>query len=139
MNNIEKKTKIIIYLLLILNIGLIITGVLVNIKVKCPICHEVPFLPINDVELGVLGVASNIIIGILAYFTKNKLSSYIMLLFSMFLSGFSTFLQIGRYILRGGYCPYCLSSTCIFYILFGIFLYNTVIKPLLNNINTDLI
>lgn len=135
MNNSIPKIRILRYLLIVINIGLIITGVLININVKCPACHMVPFLPINDVELGILGVSSNIVLGVLLYFANKKTIKYITFFFLMFLSGFSSFLQIGKYILSSGYCVYCLSSTIVFYVLFGTFLYQHMFKPLSNNIN----
>ena len=118
----QGKTKLMMYLFMFLNISLIITGVLVNIKTKCQFCNYVPYFPINDVQLGILGVSSNVVLGVLLNFSK-----YISLLFSSFLVGFSTFLQIDRYIFtQGGYRPYCLSSTVVFYVLFGLLLYNIV-------------
>jgi len=120
----DKRTRVIMYLLLLINVGLIVTPVLIKFNVKCPVCHAVPYLPIKDLELGILGVSSNILLGVLWYFSTNKILIYITLLYNTFLCGFSTLLQIGRYIMLSGYCSYCLLSTLVFYILFGFYIYN---------------
>lgn len=135
----KSKTKRIMYLIIIVNIGLIITGVIENTFIRCSFCYEVPFLNITDIQLGALGVSSSLLLAVLIYLSDRAMFRHLALFISLFISVFSTVMQVGRYVVLGGYCPWCLGATATAYILSGLLIYNFTIKPLVNGVLATMI
>jgi len=133
----SSRTKRAMYIIIILNIGLIITGVIVNSLIRCSFCYEVPFLNITDIQLGAMGVSSSLLLGVLIYLSDRKFFRYCTLIFSLFISAFSTFMQIGRYVVLGGYCPWCLGATATAYVLSAILFYRLGKERIDNHVNPN--
>lgn len=98
---------------------------------SCAICHNVPYLPINEKTLAILAIASILLFLILYYFSdKFKIIAYISLFFSIFFVGFSSFLQISRYELYQAICTNCVISSILYCFILVIMLYDIILKPI---------
>ncbi len=101
---------------------------------RCPACHYVPFLPISDIQLTVAGIIGAVALSIVIYFsTKTLILKYSAFVLSFLFTVFGFFLLGGQLIFHMDLCYYCITTTMIFYIIFGLLLYDIIIKNILSN------
>jgi len=97
----------------------------------CPSCHLVPFLPITDVAVAIIGMIASAVLAVLCYFTVSRQGlRYVTLLCAGLCAAFASFLQITNLLLTGSFCPQCLVASIGFYLIFGLMLYEVVISSL---------
>ena len=97
----------------------------------CPSCHLVPFLPVTDVGVAIVGMVASFILAALCYFTILKKGlKYITLIYAAFGAAFVSFLQISNLLLTGSLCPQCLVASIGYYLVFGLLLYEVIINSL---------
>ncbi|MCF8012505.1 MAG: hypothetical protein K9L17_14090 [Clostridiales bacterium] len=98
---------------------------------ECPVCHMVPFLPISDVALAIIGAISAVFLSVLCYLSqKNTVIKYFTLFIAFCCAGFSSFLIAGQLIQFHDICYQCLHASIGFYLIFVILAYTLIIKPL---------
>jgi len=96
---------------------------------RCPSCNNVPFLPISDIQLALAGTIGAITLLIIIYFsTKTLVLKYLAFVLSFFFTVFGFFLLGGQLTFHMDLCYYCITTTMIFYIVFGLLLYDIIIK-----------
>jgi peptidoglycan biosynthesis protein MviN/MurJ (putative lipid II flippase) len=97
----------------------------------CPLCHLVPFLPVTDVGVAVAGMIASAVLAVLCYFVVAKKGlRYPTLLFAALCTAFASFLQLSNLHVTGSFCPQCLVASIGFYLVFGLLLYEIIIKSL---------
>lgn len=76
------------------------------------------------------GILASLILAILSLFSNHlKLLKYGMLILAGVFTGFASLLAAGRLILNMAPCYPCLTVTAGFYLIFGLLLYDILIKP----------
>ncbi|MEM3434356.1 MAG: hypothetical protein QXP27_09325 [Candidatus Methanomethyliaceae archaeon] len=97
----------------------------------CPLCHLVPFLPVTDVAVAVAGMIASAALAVLCYFSISKKGlRYLTLPCAALCAAFASFLQISNLRITGSFCPQCLVASIGFYLVFGLLLYEIIIKSL---------
>jgi hypothetical protein len=103
----------------------------------CPACHKVPFLPVSDVTVALVGATVSLILAFLILLSACRENlRYAVLVLAGSASAFGFFLLAGQIVLGWGICYPCLATTILFYLVFGILVYQTVITPLLRSTGT---
>lgn len=103
----------------------------------CPACHKVPFLPVSDVMVALVGAAVSLLLVFLILLSASggKLR-YAALVLAGGASAFGSFLLAGQIVLGWSICYPCLVATALFYIVFGILVYQTVITSVVRGTGT---
>lgn len=103
---------------------------------ECLSCHRVPVLPINDITLAIIGALAALGVAIFYYGSfKLKFFKYFLLFYVILIIGFCSFLQMSQYIIYKDFCKLCFASALVFYIIFGLLIFDIILRPL--NIKTD--
>lgn len=97
----------------------------------CPLCHLVPFLPVTDVAVAVIGSVASALLAVLCSFSISKRNlRYLTVLYAALCAAFASFLQVSGLLITGSFCPQCFVAFFGFYLVFGLLLYEIVIKSL---------
>lgn len=97
----------------------------------CPLCHLVPFLPVTDVAVAVMGSVASALLAVLCYFSISKRNlRYLTVLYAALCAAFASFLQVSGLLITRLFCPQCLIAFFGFYLVFGLLLYEIIIKSL---------
>lgn len=103
----------------------------------CPACHKVPFLPVSDVTVALVGATVSLILVFLVLPSASRDNlRYIVMMLAGGASAFGSFLLAGQIFFGWGICYPCLAATILFYLVFGILVYQIVIAPLLRSTST---
>ena len=121
-----------IYVLSLVNFSILCYLAWVKHKIKgCQSCHTVPLLPINDITLALTGALAALFLILLYYGSfKVKYIKYFLLIYVALISSLCSFLQMSQYILYKDFCKLCLTSTFVFYLIFGLLVFDFVLQPL---------
>lgn len=97
----------------------------------CASCNQVLFFPINSVVLALLGAASALtLVALSLYLNRSVYVRYLAIIIATLNAIFASFLQIAQFSTTRDFCSLCLTAAIVFYISFGLLLYEVVIKSL---------
>jgi hypothetical protein len=97
---------------------------------ECASCSNIPFLPVTDLTMAMTGILASLVLVTFSLFSHRfKLLGWVMLIVAGVFAGFASLLAAGRLLFNMAACYPCLAVSVGFYLIFGLLLYDILIKP----------
>jgi uncharacterized membrane protein len=110
---------------------LLFLGISKLVENGCSTCNSFSYLPFSEIYLAFLGSITSLILTALVYYSNDRnYLRHASLFLTFFASSFGSFLLVGQISINKSLCYPCVLSTILFYIVFIIVLYNSIMRKI---------